>query len=216
MEYEKNVKKCDVFGEELLIFSIVGEVISVDKTNDIHAFASEKEDGGECAESEHVMIGLLTSGGDVEKIILPHRLNMKIGRKIAVVCVSNGKNIKEQLYVVDIEFGNVVTISNAEKLIDSLVSHKESRHVWLECVFGVVLILYWLVEIYHGYVNKFSLVNLTSYSLSLFLLTMVIFFTKIDFRNKKLKHVVNLHRTIGDLVERIRCPILCKMKLSIR
>ena len=202
MEYGNGVKKCTVLNEELLIFSKTGEIITI-----------EKPDECGITENKSTTFTLLTTDKKTEKLILPYGVNLKIGKKIAVVYISNHKNIKQQLLIVDIEFGSVITISDSEKLIDHLVSKEESRHVLLEFMFGMALISYWLIKIYQEYAVGYSIINISSYSLSLFLLSMAMFFTKMDFKNKKLEYNYILHRTIGDIVERLKCPILCKIKL---
>jgi len=202
MEYGNGVKKCTVLNEELLIFSKTGEIITI-----------EKPDECGTTENKSTTFTLLTTDKKTEKLILPYGVNLKIGKKIAVVYISNRKNIKQQLLIVDIEFGSIIKISDSEKLVDHLVSNEESRHVLLEFMFGMALISYWLIKIYQEYAAGYSIINISSYSLSLFLLSMVMFFTKIDFKNKKLKYNFILHRTIGDIVERLKCPILCKIKL---
>ena len=203
MEYGNCIKKCTVLDKELLIFSKTGEIITIEKPDECGTM-----------ENKSTTFTLLTNDNNTEKLILPYELNLKIGKKIAIVYISNRKNIKQHLLIVDIEFGNVITVSDSENVINSLVFHEESRHIFLEFTFGIALISYWLIKIYREYSAEYSLINISGYSLSLFLLSMVMFFTKIDFKNKKLEYNFILNRTISDIVERLKCPILCKIKSS--
>lgn len=210
MEFKKCVKKCMVFRQELSIFSKTGEIITVDNTNDSQTTNYAITDKHENTEKKYTSITILTAEGHYEKFNLPYRLNLNIGKTISAVYMSDFKKIKQQILIIDIETGDVITLSNINEFIDSIIMHEESRHIWLECIFGISLTLYWLTETNQGLTNEFVSMNTTSYSLSLFLLSIVIFFTKIDFRNKKSKHVDNLQRSIRDLVDCLKCPILCK------
>mgnify|MGYP000846761798 CR=1 FL=1 len=210
MEFKEYVKKCMLSRQELSIFSKTGEIITVNNTNYSQTINYARTNIHNNTENKYTSITILTAEGNYEKFNLPYRLNLNTGKTISAVYMSDCKKIEQQILIIDIETGDVITVSNINEFIDSIITHEESRHVWLECIFGILLTLYWLIETHQGWTNEFASINTTSYSLSLFLLSMIIFFTKIDFRNKKSKYVDNLQRSIRDLVDRLKCPILCK------
>ena len=127
MEYGNCIRKCTVLDEDLVIFSKTGEIITIEKPDECGTM-----------ENKSTTFTLLTNDNNTEKLILPYGLNLKIGKKIAIVYISNRKNIKQHLLIVDIEFGNVITISDSENVINSLVCHEESRHIFLEFIFSLL------------------------------------------------------------------------------